>query len=65
LTAFVLNDYVNQAIALATYEELGDGSSAGRVPPCQGVIAFGATRHECEQELRSTLEDWVQFGLRL
>jgi hypothetical protein len=29
------------------------------------VAAFGATLRECENELRSTLEDWILVGLRL
>ena len=31
----------------------------------EGVIAFGATLSECEDELRSTLEDWIFTGLKL
>ncbi len=64
-TLSILSDYVEQAIALATYDKLEDGSFAGRIPPCQGVIAFGTTLLECEQELRSTLEDWILVGLKL
>jgi hypothetical protein len=29
------------------------------------VIAFGATLRQCEQELRSTLEDWILLGFHL
>jgi len=32
---------------------------------CKGVVAFGATLRECEDELRSTLEDWILVGLKL
>jgi predicted RNase H-like HicB family nuclease len=49
----------------AVYEKLGDDCYAGRIPPCQGVIAFGASLSDCEKELRSTLEDWILLGLRL
>jgi predicted RNase H-like HicB family nuclease len=62
---FVLSDYVSEAIAQAAYEKLDDGSYAGRIPPCVGVIAFGASLRECENELRSTLEDWILVGLQL
>jgi hypothetical protein len=31
----------------------------------KGVVAFGATLRECENELRSTLEDWILVGLKL
>ena len=33
--------------------------------PCKGVMALGATLRECEDELRSTLEDWILVGLKL
>ena len=32
---------------------------------CPGVIAFGRSLRECEQELHSTLEDWIWLGLKL
>lgn len=37
----------------------------GRIPACKGVVAFGASLRECEEELRSTLEDWILLGLKL
>jgi predicted RNase H-like HicB family nuclease len=62
---FILTDYVNRALAGAIYDKLEDGTFAGRIPVCAGVIAFGATLSECEAELRSTLEDWILVGLKL
>ena len=62
---FILTEYVNLAMAEAVYDKLEDGTFAGRVPPCKGVIVFGATLRECEDELRSTLEDWIVVGLKL
>jgi predicted RNase H-like HicB family nuclease len=62
---FVLTEYVNQALAHAVYDKLEDGMFAGRIPPCKGVVAFGVTLRECEDELRSTLEDWIVVGLKL
>jgi predicted RNase H-like HicB family nuclease len=62
---YVLSDYVGEAMEAAVYEKLDDGSYAGSVPPCQGVLAFGASLRACENELRSTLEDWILLGLRL
>jgi predicted RNase H-like HicB family nuclease len=47
------------------YDKLEDGTFAGRIPPCKGVVAFAATLRECEDELRSTLEDWILVGLKL
>jgi predicted RNase H-like HicB family nuclease len=62
---FVLTEYVEQAMADASYDKLEDGTFVGRIPACKGVIAFGATLRECEEELRSTLEDWILVGLKL
>ncbi len=62
---FILTDYVNQALAHAIYDKLDDGTFAGRIPLCKGVVAFGTTLHECEDELHSTLEDWLLVGLKL
>ena len=62
---FILTDYVNQALANAVYDKLEDGTFAGRIPPCVGVVAFGTTLQVCEAELRSTLEDWILVGLKL
>jgi predicted RNase H-like HicB family nuclease len=44
---------------------LDDGSYAGEIPKLKGVAAFGPSLRECENELRSTLEDWILVGLRL
>ena len=62
---YVLSDYVAEALAQAVYEKLEDASYAGRVPPCPGAVAFGTSLRECENELRSTLEDWILLGLQL
>lgn len=62
---FILTDYVSQALAQAVYDKLDDGSFAGRIPACPGVIAFGKTLSKTEAELHSTLEDWILVGLKL
>ena len=62
---FILTGYVNQALAEAVYDKLEDGSFAGRIPSCPGVVAFSTSLSECEAELRSTLEDWILVGLKL
>jgi predicted RNase H-like HicB family nuclease len=64
-TRYILTDYVGQAMAYAVYDKLEDGAFAGRIPQCKGVVAFGATLRECENELLSTLEDWILVGLKL
>jgi predicted RNase H-like HicB family nuclease len=62
---YVLSEYMEQAMSQGLYDKLEDGSFAGRIPSCAGVIAFGATLRECEAQLRSTLEDSILVGLKL
>jgi predicted RNase H-like HicB family nuclease len=62
---FILTGYIEHALSQAEYDKLEDGTFSGRIPSCKGVIAFGQTLRECEDELRSTLEDWVLVGLKL
>lgn len=62
---FVLTEYVNQLMARAVYDKLEDNTFAGRIPLCKGVVAFATTLRECEDELRSTIEDWILVGLKL
>lgn len=62
---FILTDYVSKALEYAAYDKLEDGTSAGRISVCAGVVAFGTTLHKCETELRATLEDWILVGLKL
>ena len=62
---YILTDYIDRAIADAEYDKLEDGSFAGGIASCKGVLAFGTTLKECEAELRSSLEDWILVGLKL
>jgi predicted RNase H-like HicB family nuclease len=62
---FILTDYVEQALSQAIYDKLEDGTFVGRIPQCKGVVVFGATLRQCQDELRSTLEDWILVGLKL
>ena len=61
----ILSEYVTQAMAQAQYDKLEDGSFSARIPNCKGVVAFASTLRDCEDELRSTLEDWILVGLKL
>jgi hypothetical protein len=62
---YVLSEYVELAMRQALYDKLEDNSFSGRIPSCPGVLSFAPTPKECEEELRSTLEDWVLVGLKL
>ena len=61
----ILTGYIDVALSRAEYDKLEDGTFSGRIPGCKGVIAFGKTLRECENELQSTLEDWIFVGLKL
>ena len=61
----ILTGYIDSALWYAEYDKLEDGTFSGHIPRCKGVIAFGNTLRECENELQSTLEDWIFVGLKL
>jgi uncharacterized protein UPF0150 len=57
----ILTGYIDGALSYAEYDKLEDGTFSGRISGCKGVIAL----RECENELQSTLEDWIFVGLKL
>ena len=61
----ILTGYIEAALSQAVYDKLEDGTFAGRIPACQGVVSFGQSLRECEEQLHSTLEDWIWMGLKL
>lgn len=63
--SYILSDYIKQSLAKAEYDKLEDDSFAGRIPDFVGVVAFGSSLRECENELRSALEDWLLVGLKM
>ena len=62
---FSLTDFINRALECAEYDKLENGSFVGRIPQCKGVIAFAKSLREYEDQLGSTLEDWILIGLKL
>jgi predicted RNase H-like HicB family nuclease len=60
----MLIEYINKAMSKAVYEKLEDGTYSGRIPQCPGVIAFGETLYQCQEELRSVLEGWLIVKIR-
>ena len=61
-TKFMMTAYVDQAIAQADYDALEDGTCNDRNPAGEGVVAVGITWRQCQDELCSTLEDWIVVG---
>ena len=60
----MLIEYVNKAMSKAVYDKLEDGTFSGNIPQCPGVVAFGESLYQCEQELRSSLEGWLIVKIR-
>ena len=60
----MLTEYIEAAMKKAVYEQLEDRTYCGRIPECQGTIAFGDTLYECQHELRSVLEGWLLVKIR-
>lgn len=54
---FILTDYINSAMEHAEYDKLEDGSFAGRIPKCEGVIPlrihYGNARMSCARHLKT------------
>ena len=57
-------EYINKAMSRAVYEKLEDGTYSGKIPQCPGVIAFGETLYQCQEELRFVLEGWLIVKIR-
>ncbi|MCG2774907.1 MAG: type II toxin-antitoxin system HicB family antitoxin [Desulfobacterales bacterium] len=60
----MLIEYINKTMSKAVYDKLEDGSFSGTIPPCPGVVAFGETLYQCQQELISSLEGWLIVKIR-
>jgi len=60
----MLIEYVNKAMSKAVYDKLDNGTFTGKIPQCPGVVAFGESLYQCEQELRSSLEGWLIVKIR-
>jgi predicted RNase H-like HicB family nuclease len=60
----MLIEYISKAMTKAVYEKLEDGTYSGKIPQCHGVITFGETLYECQEELRSALEGWLIVKIR-
>ena len=56
-------EFIEAAMAHASYDKLDTGEYYGEIPPCPGVWATGKTVKKCQQELREVLEDWLLLKL--
>lgn len=60
----MLINYINKAMSKAVYDKSGDAGYFGKIPQCPGVIAFGQSLYQCQQELESSLEGWPIVKIR-
>jgi len=56
--------YIEKAMSKAEYEKLEGDNYSGKLSQCPGVIAFGETLYQCQEELRSVLEGWLIVKIR-
>ncbi|OPF19489.1 hypothetical protein B1L04_09350 [Microcystis aeruginosa KW] len=61
----MLTKYLKQAMELATYEVLEDGTFYGEIPGFEGVYANETTLEATKEQLQEVLEGWLILGLRL
>lgn len=57
--------YIHEAMKLAKYKILEDGTYYGDISGFRGVLANADNLEECRDELQETLEEWLILGLRL
>ena len=60
----MLTEYINRVMKRAVYEKLEDGTYWGEIPVCPGTNSCKPTLLECQEELRSVLEDWILLSLQ-
>jgi len=60
----MLIEYINKTMSKALYEKLEDGTYSGKIRQCPGVIAFGESLYQCQEELRAALEGWLIVKIR-
>jgi predicted RNase H-like HicB family nuclease len=60
----MLNEYMEQAMALTQIEKMEDGRYFASIPHFKGLWADGDSPKACLTQLRSALDDWLVIALR-
>ena len=55
----MIRQYVEQALRMARYDKLEDGTYYGEVPRLRGVLASGETLEACREQLAEVVEKWI------
>jgi predicted RNase H-like HicB family nuclease len=58
-------EYVQAAMKHARYEKMSDGRFFASIPEFEGLYAVGKTREEAEDELRDTLDGWLDVHIKI
>ena len=61
----MLTRYIHEAMKLAKYKILDDGSYYGDIPGFRGVLVNSENFKQCRDELQETLKEWVLLGIKL
>lgn len=61
----MLTKYIQEAMKLAKYKMLDDGTYYGDIPGFHGVLANADSLEECRDELQEILEEWILLGIRM
>ena len=61
----MFSEYVQEALKLAKYDTLEDGSYIATVEGLQGMIAIGDSIEDCRRDLIEVIESWIALRLRL
>jgi predicted RNase H-like HicB family nuclease len=60
----MLLSYIQAAMRKAAYKLLPEGGGIfGEIPDFDGLWASAPTLEACREELQSSLEDWILFGV--
>ena len=55
----MIRQYVEEALRVACYDKLKDGTFYGEVPRLRGVMATADTLEDCREQLGEVVEEWV------
>ena len=55
----MIRQYVEQALRMARYDKLEDGTYYGEAPRLRGVLASGETLEACREQLAEVVEEWI------
>ena len=61
----MLSAYIHEALKLAQYERLNDGTYFGEIAGFDGVFSDADNLEACREQLQEVLEGWIILGLRM